>query len=281
MSKETALRFATAFVLVPIVLGGMYLGGYFWAAMVALVVMQTLREYYDLAQAKGLKPPRRPALAVAAAVVLAGVLGLPAASASLVLGFVLLLTLRMARAENTNALADTAVAMSGIVYVAFSLAHGVAMRGLELQGHNQGFALLFLLLGTTFFADTGGYFGGRLFGKHKLVPSISPKKTWEGLVGGIIFAIAMGLGVALVARHVNGYELLPLPWAAALGALNAIMGLVGDLAESMLKRDADVKDSGNLLPGHGGMLDRIDAVLINVPINYYLLVWLLGAQPSS
>lgn len=121
---------------------------------------------------------------------------------------------------------------------------------------------LFILI--TISSDTGGYLAGLTLGKHPMAPSISPKKSWEGFGGSLALATAVGLG---------GVYLLQLPWfvGVILGILGAIGATVGDLAESLLKRDMGVKDMGNLLPGHGGVMDRVDSLLMVAPIAYLVL----------
>ena len=132
-----------------------------------------------------------------------------------------------------------------------------------IHGTLPGEWLVLFVIACTSFNDVGGLFVGSAFGKTKLAPLISPGKTWEGAFGGVVFAA--GLGTAL-----GAWIHMPLVTAAALGAVLAVVGLVGDLSESALKRDLGVKDFGVLLPGHGGVLDRIDSVLFTAPVAYYL-----------
>jgi phosphatidate cytidylyltransferase len=157
--------------------------------------------------------------------------------------------------------------MAGILYIGWLLSHLVALRGLD-DGRNW----VFLALLATFGSDTAAYFAGRALGKHKLAPSISPGKTWEGTIAGFLGAIVISL-------------LFTLPWplqlpigygtAIILGLAISVFGQLGDLVESLLKRNTGVKDSGRLLPGHGGALDRIDSVVFAGVVVYYYVVWLL------
>jgi len=142
---------------------------------------------------------------------------------------------------------------------------GLALASLaQLRSADQGLGWIALCLAGTWANDTGAYFAGRTLGRRKLYPRISPSKTWEGAIGGLIASIAG----ALVVR---AFLLPTVPWAAAaaIGAGCGILGPLGDLSESMLKRAFDKKDSSQILPGHGGLLDRIDALLFNAPF-----VWL-------
>lgn len=144
---------------------------------------------------------------------------------------------------------------------------------------NFGFAWVILAFVVTWLNDTLAYFAGRFFGKHPLYPKVSPKKTWEGFAGGVVGSVLGALGtkaVFLVAPSPKGEEFgLTLAGCLAVGLGAAVLGPLGDLAESMLKRAAGVKDSGRLIPGHGGLLDRIDALLFVAPFIY---LWAALAQ---
>jgi len=152
--------------------------------------------------------------------------------------------------------------LSGIFYVGWLLSHYVMLMGLE-----GGKGLIVLILFSTFACDTASYFVGSAWGRRKLAPTISPKKTWEGAAGGFAGAIAASLLLGMVLNlHIAYIHLL------ALGMLVGILGQLGDLAESMLKRDAGVKDTGSIMPGHGGLLDRIDSVLFVGAGAYYYII---------
>ena len=126
---------------------------------------------------------------------------------------------------------------------------------------------MLLLIATIVISDSAQYYTGRAFGKRPLAPTISPKKTIEGAIGGVIFGI---LFMAVAGRFV--LPVLGIPALALLGAVVVVLGILGDLFESRLKRDAGVKDSSALIPGHGGVLDRIDALLFAIPAFYFVLV---------
>ena len=154
-----------------------------------------------------------------------------------------------------NAPRRIGMAVLGVVYPGLLLSALVPLRGLD-----RGEWWIILALTVTWLNDTGAYFAGRAFGRRKLYPRISPSKTWEGAIGG-------AAGSILGALIVQQFWLPRLPaWGAALvGVGAAVLGPIGDLSESMLKRAFGAKDSGRLLPGHGGILDRIDALLFNAP----------------
>ena len=135
----------------------------------------------------------------------------------------------------------------------------------------DGLAWMFMVLVISWCGDTGGYFAGRLFGKTKLYPRISPKKTWEGVVGGVLFAV----GGVFAVRAIGLPTLTPID-CVVLGTGLCLAGVVGDLSESMLKRAFKVKDSGWFMPGHGGLLDRIDSVLFVAPLVFGYAVYVKG-----
>ncbi len=155
--------------------------------------------------------------------------------------------------------------IAGILYIGWLLSHLVALRGLD-SGRNWVLLVLFV----TWVSDTTAFLVGRGFGRHKLAPAISPAKTWEGTIGGICGGIA-------VSTLFSAPTSLQLPISSGqtilLGALTSILGQVGDLVESLLKRNLGAKDSGNLMPGHGGILDRIDSLILAGVVVYYYAVW--------
>ena len=132
----------------------------------------------------------------------------------------------------------------------------------------QGRLLLLWTLFITFVVDTGAFYAGRKFGRHKLYPAVSPKKSWEGLIGGITSALILG-GISAIWLPVGFFKILSLSFTLA------IVSQIGDFFESVLKRQAEAKDSGWLLPGHGGILDRIDGILFALPLSYYCWQWWL------
>ena len=152
-----------------------------------------------------------------------------------------------------------AVTVLGIYWIGFALAHAVLLRRLP---HGEG-VVIDVLVGT-FLGDTGAYLGGKLFGRRKLAPTLSPGKTVEGLVAGMVFAV---IGVWLASRY---QDWMPVSHALVLGLGVALIAPVGDLFESFVKRQAHVKDSGAIFGAHGGALDRLDAVLFTAVAGYYI-----------
>jgi phosphatidate cytidylyltransferase len=149
-----------------------------------------------------------------------------------------------------------------VVFVGLTLAFPMKLR--MLPEEERGRDLLILLLVCTAFADTAAYYVGSAWGRRRMAPAVSPKKSWEGAAGGILASLGGGL-----LAHFWFYRHLPLGHAAILGVLLGASGILGDLAESMVKRAAGAKDSSGLLPGHGGLLDRADSLLFSGPVLYY------------
>jgi len=164
---------------------------------------------------------------------------------------------------------DALVTMFGVLYVGVTLSTVVSTRSLP----GGEFLVLFLAV-VTWASDAGAYYAGTLWGNHLLIPSVSPKKTVEGVLGGLALAVA----AAIVAKWWFASQLL-LSDAVILGVLLTGTGLIGDLFESMIKRRTGVKDSGGILPGHGGMLDRLDSLLFTAPTFYYYVAYVCGLSP--
>jgi len=165
-------------------------------------------------------------------------------------------------------LAAAGISCSGLLLVVFPLSYAVRLHGLRDVGH----VLLLFALVITWVGDTVAYFVGRAVGKHAFAPRLSPKKTWEGAVA--------SFGAALLVGFIFGrWIFMPLPHLLGMAAVGNVAGQVGDLLESAYKRSAGIKDSGSLLPGHGGVLDRIDALILAIPVVWYY--WILIYSPKS
>jgi phosphatidate cytidylyltransferase len=174
------------------------------------------------------------------------------------------------RPQKENAFAGWTWTIAGILYIGWLLGYLVALRDLDRNRTWQSWVFLALL--TTFASDTAAFFIGRALGRHKLAPHISPGKTWEGAIAGVFGAIIVSLFFVLPTPLK-----LPLSWwqAIILGLLVSIFGQLGDLVESLFKRNMGAKDSGRLLPGHGGLLDRIDSVIFAGIMVYYYVIWVI------
>jgi phosphatidate cytidylyltransferase len=235
----------------------------FTAAMIAIGVL-CLREYLDMTSTA--RPLALPTYAATAAMVVAAHVG---TSYSVLLvfaaSFPLLFAFGADAKRRDGVTVSIAVTLLGIVWIGIPLAHAVFLR--DLPSH--GAALLIDVLVGTFVTDTAAYATGRMFGSHKLAPSISPNKSVEGLIGGFVIG-TMGFWFAgLYQNWLSGAD------ALIIGAAVAAIAPVGDLFESMLKRDLGKKDTGTIFGPHGGILDRLDAVFFTVVVGYYLAVALV------
>lgn len=159
------------------------------------------------------------------------------------------------------------LAFFGLFYVAFMLSYVYQIRMLP-----QGAFLVWLVFICSWGSDTCAYCVGMLIGKHKMAPKLSPKKSIEGAVGGVVGAALLGVLYAVVINRFAAGEAANVVQYAIIGAVGALISMVGDLAASAIKRNHDIKDYGNLIPGHGGILDRFDSVIFTAPIIYYMAV---------
>jgi phosphatidate cytidylyltransferase len=167
------------------------------------------------------------------------------------------------RRPMVEALPAAGISSSGLLLIAFPLSFALRLEGIPAQGP----AILLFALVIIWVGDTAAYFVGRAIGKHKLAPALSPNKSWEGSVASI-------LGALLVAAVFSKWLTVPLPHLLAMAVVGNVAGQAGDLLESAYKRSAGVKDSGSLLPGHGGVLDRIDALILAIPVVWYYWIWI-------
>lgn len=256
-------RILVAAILLPFVIGVVYLGGWWLFALALVGGLVALHELYTMART--LRP-----------LVIAGYLGFVLALFGLELGDVawmvggMLTTLFFSFVVfglsdiRPSATAAFGVTLLGVVWVGFGIGFLLLVRDIPEYGFWAVIAVLF----TVFAADTAAFFVGRSIGRHKLSPTISPGKTWEGLVGGVVAAML----VAFVILYKDRDEFLDIPEMLLLGAAVALASVFGDLFESAVKRDLEVKDSGRLLAAHGGMLDRVDALLWAGPTAYYVIL---------
>jgi phosphatidate cytidylyltransferase len=198
--------------------------------------------------------------------------------------------LQLGKAQIGEALASISGTFFGVFYVGWLLSHGIVLRNFHDAmvsrwggdavarlgiAQESGIFLLFYVLTVLIFCDAGAYFGGRAYGKRKLAPSISPKKSVEGAICGVLTGVLAGFAAKGIFDIFWPQLSAFLSWNAVFvfGALVSLVGIVGDLVESLLKRDAATKDAGQLLPGMGGILDRIDSTLLGVPVMYYLMLF--------
>jgi phosphatidate cytidylyltransferase len=256
-------RVVVAVVALPAVFGLVYLGGWWIFALAALVAVLALHEFYSMT--RRLRPLVLAGYGGALAALVGARLGglewmLAGFLATFVLAF-LLSGVAQTRQSATVAIGSTVL---GAAWIGVGLGHILLLRAIE--PNEDGLLAVFTVLIAVFAADTAGYFTGKLIGSHKLAPAISPGKTWEGFVAGAAAAVAVAFFALYRQGFMDGWRSL------ALGATVALAAAVGDLFESGLKRDMQVKDAGRLLLGHGGMLDRIDSHLFAAIAAFYVIL---------
>ena len=276
--RNLIVRTLSGAVLLAIVLGAAYGGPYAYGALLLLIVVVGMWEFFNIAAATGARPHRTLGLTagvvlfltcfmqwanpmndtLGAELLISGVLYF---SALLPLCFIVELF-----HDSETPLRNVATTLMGIFYVAYPISLMLFIPGL-ITGEWTAEAFLFYLF-IVWGNDVFAYLTGVSIGKHKMAPRISPKKSWEGFIGGIVGALVMGA----IGSHVVGGGLGL--WLG-LSVVVAITSVFGDLVESMFKREANIKDSGNIMPGHGGILDRFDALLISTP---FAFVYLVGAS---
>jgi len=287
-------RVATAAVLIPFAVGLVLWGSTALLALaVALVTLLALFEYFALGEAIGHRAYRfwtatcalvlafaQWRVASAPAYTLSGGLtayrnsgwfagGVPSVEEALFLFVVGIAAITLfTKRPMVEALPSAGISASGLILVAFPLSYAVRLHGAGPQGP----PLLLFAMVIIWVGDTAAYFVGRSIGKNALAPHLSPKKTWEGTIASFVGSLAVAF---IFVRFMT----VPLPHLLAMAAVGNVAGQVGDLLESAYKRSAGIKDSGSLLPGHGGVLDRIDALILAIPVVWYY--WVLIYAPRS
>jgi len=246
-------------------------------ALVLLMVVVGVMEFNNMMVKRGIKPSEY--VTITASIILLITIYLTGVHSDkgvilYILGFIFMLTVvwHLFRDGPRDFIGSSGATILCIFYVAWFFSHLVLIRNLEYG--NRLLVVLFLIIWAS---DVAAYGVGRFLGKHKIAPSVSPKKSWEGALGGLLGGMWASVGSFY---FFMGAERWPgLLWSLAIGSLVTVGGMFGDFIESAIKRDAQVKDSGTFLPGHGGLLDRFDSIMVAAPIFFYLM--LLYKHPPS
>jgi len=236
---------------------------WYFAALTAVAAVLAELEFFNIAKGCGFSPWKTLGICWTLAFVAVALWPRSLQLEVVISGGFLLMILQaiFTRLELKKAFETIASTMFGAFYIGFFLAYFIALKS---QGDERGKDLLLLLTFTVWAGDTAAYFVGSAIGRHKLAPTISPKKSWEGAVANLAASILTAHVARLTfIQRIDGMDVL------VLGAAISIIGQMGDLFESVLKRGADIKDSGAILPGHGGILDRIDSLIFTAPVLYY------------
>lgn len=283
--NELAKRVLFALVGAPLTIALIYFGGWILATALGIIAALGAWELYRMTRKAGNEPLDNAGIVVAACIPLlvhASYLGVFRATITVAVMILLALTAGVIWARGTarKPLVSLALTVTGIVYPAL-VTYMYPIRYHDYAvGATAGTVLLMFPIILTWSTDTGAYFVGRSMGRHKLIPSVSPAKTVEGAIGGVLVAIlAAWLYTMFLLKPLAQLTMLPVS-LTVFAIIISIVGQIGDLAESLFKRDAGVKDSSTLLPGHGGILDRFDSLLFVLPVAYVLLGLFLKPSPG-
>jgi phosphatidate cytidylyltransferase len=289
-------RLLTAAVLVPFVSFVIVKGGLLYLGTIVAIIFLGQREFYRLIEDKGARPLQTFGLAAGAALPVVAYLGTEYHMTVLMTATLLaVMVAQLGKAEITEALASISGTFLGVFYVGWLMSYAVVLRNFTAAAVAQsgeglvstlgfvpgcGIFFMFFTLFCVIWCDAGAYFGGRAWGRHKLAPNISPKKSIEGAVTGVIAGTAGGFFCKTMCDLFwpELSQAFSVQAAVIFGVLLSVAGIVGDLIESLLKRDASVKDTGTLLPGTGGVLDRIDSPLLGIPVMYHGLLLYIALQ---
>jgi phosphatidate cytidylyltransferase len=259
-------RIITALILIPLFMAMVWFGNPWFTIGVAIISILAGWEFYRIARSLNVRPATY--LGLFAILLLIICLYCPLDSIRLIIlaaATIASMIWAIFKKDKDKAFSDLIWTLSGILYIGLLLSYWPDIMALD-----NGKWWVFWLIISVVACDVAAYFVGRTWGKHLMAPAISPKKTWEGAAGGLIASIIISILLGLLfGLTVPIWELM------LLGILIGVIAQCGDLVESLLKRHAGVKDSGNLLPGHGGMLDRIDSYMLLAPIIYYVIYFAL------
>jgi phosphatidate cytidylyltransferase len=261
--NNTSIRIIVSVLAIPLILAACYFGRIYFFFFTLAVALISFYEFYQLVKNKGANVNFYLGVFAILFLMFNGYLHLFDAYSFLLIVVVATALIELFR-NNGSAIINIGTTLLGIFYVGLFSVSLLDIRefypyvdDLYLRG---GF-LVISILGTIWICDSAAYFAGLSFGKHKLFPRVSPKKSWEGAIFGFVFAI-----LAMILAHFLVLDCLPFNEVIILGIIIGIVGQIGDLVESLLKRDAQVKDSSSLIPGHGGVLDRFDSLLFSAPV---------------
>lgn len=287
-ASNLALRLLTAGLLIPPLVYIIFLGGYWVLGTVVVITAVGIHEFYQLIDQKGAHPLRLFGTVAGAALPVVAFVGSEYHATVLMTAVLLaVMVAQLTKKEIAESLASISGTFFGVFYVGWLLSHVVVLRefhgavatrwgpaAAETLHPDVGAFYLLFTIAVVISGDAGAYFTGRAYGRHKLAPNISPSKTLEGAIGAVAVGVGAGFALRALVDLWRPELLASFGWVACgvFGAVLAVMGIVGDLVESLLKRDAQVKDTGTLLPGTGGVLDRIDSNLVAIPVMYYLLL---------
>jgi phosphatidate cytidylyltransferase len=259
-------RVLVSLVAIPLILFVVYLGKVFFLIFVLMIILLTLYEFFNLTKVKGASPDYLSGFIYA--ILVAIIFYIKKLELFLPLTFLLIAyvsIMNLARKEN-NSFLNVGMTIFGSMFLSLFYSTLIGIREKFDVSYNQGAYVIMVMLAAIWICDSAAYFGGTAYGKHRLLERISPKKSIEGAIFGFVFAILTFVaGKFLLLDFLNWFDVI------YMGLVVGVIGQIGDLVESMFKRDVGVKDSSNLIPGHGGILDRFDSLLFVSPFIYFYL----------
>ena len=276
--SELGRRAAFAIIAAPVSIVVVYIGGLPFAILLGVIAGLATWEFYRIARAAGSDPISEFGVPLAAATpILAWVYSTYGIHTPAALSLLALMTLFSvsiwARGVDGRPISAISITVLGVLYTGATIAFGFSLRNHVYVRHAPaaGTALVVLPMMLTWASDTGGYFAGRAFGRHKLIPAVSPSKTVEGALGALLLTVVICWAYTRWILQPNAAVSMP-PWAVIVfGLAISVAAQMGDLFESLIKREAGVKDSSGIIPGHGGVLDRFDSMFFVLPVAYLLL----------
>ncbi len=269
--RSVGLRTLTSIIAIPVVLAFVWFGGWWAFAASAIVVILGAYELHTMMLHEGYHPLIVVSLVLSLLFVVAAMIPqerLVLLESGLSIALLITFPLLFFRKKLEGAMVDWSLTLAIAIYLGWPMSLFPLLRGFQV-GISSGFWWVLTVLFGVWGFDTGAFFAGHFFGRHKLAPRISPGKTWEGVAGGLVLSVTAALLITI--------RPLGVPWylAILLGVLIAVAATLGDLAESLIKRQTHVKDSGQFMPGHGGILDRVDSLLFAI-IVVFVFAQLVG-----
>ncbi len=269
-TNNTTVRIIVAIIGIPVILGFCLWGGWPFVLFTGVIALASLYEFNLLLSAKGIKFNLILGFPFTVILLLNAYLGFAPVS-NLFVGFILILLFYELFRKNGSEIMNLGGTLLGVFYIGFFTAHLIYLREFYTElpmFYERGGYLIITVMATIWICDSAAYFLGLAFGKHRLFPRVSPKKSWEGAIAGFVFSI-----LSVIAAKYIVLDFIEWNQIIGIGLIVGVFGQIGDLIESLLKRDADVKDSSSILPGHGGFFDRFDSLIFSAPIIYLFLYY--------
>jgi phosphatidate cytidylyltransferase len=266
--SNTTIRILVSIIAIPAIVLASYFGSYYFYVFVLGIGVISYYEFWILVKKKDVSANLYIGLFAVALIITNSLLKIIDFH-SLILILLVVITLVELFRNSGSAVLNLGISLLGILYIGIFSSSLIFLREFYITDYTKGGFLIISILASIWVCDSAAFFGGNALGKHKLFPRVSPNKSWEGAIFGLVFAI-----ITMIAAKIIVLDYLSWIDVFILGIIVGIIGQVGDLIESLFKRDVDVKDSSNLIPGHGGVFDRFDSLLYTAPVVFLYLTYL-------